>query len=154
MPSFDHATIVVRDLEQAVAFFTHLGFEVGTSVVVTGDVMARYMGIDGWEADHVTLVLQGADAHQEVQLLRFHSPAVQIDPGSGDLSRTGFSHICFRVDRLDETLARMRAAGIEPRNEILHFHDRRLVFLTGPEGVVVELAEWTTSTSTPRPATP
>jgi hypothetical protein len=31
------------------------------------------------------------------------------------------------------------------RNEIMQFHDRKLVFLSGPEGVTVELAQWLTS---------
>jgi hypothetical protein len=34
--------------------------------------------------------------------------------------------------------------GIELRNEIMEFHDRKLVFLSGPEGVTVELAQWLT----------
>jgi hypothetical protein len=45
------------------------------------------------------------------------------------------------VADLDATLAHLAANGVEPRNEIMDFHDRRLVFLDGP-GVVVELAEW------------
>jgi hypothetical protein len=39
-------------------------------------------------------------------------------------------------------LARLSEHGIGPRNDVMEFHDRRLVFLDGP-GVVVELAEWT-----------
>ena len=81
--------------------------------------------------------------HQEVQLLHFHRPAVVVDPGAGSLDRTGFSHVCFRVTDLDAILARCAEAAITPRNEVMEFHDRRLVFLDGP-GVVVELAEWTT----------
>jgi len=45
------------------------------------------------------------------------------------------------VADLDATLAHLAAHGVDPRNEIMDFHDRRLVFLDGP-GVVVELAEW------------
>jgi hypothetical protein len=38
-------------------------------------------------------------------------------------------------------LEHLAANGIRPRNEVLDYHDRKLVFLDGP-GVVVELAEW------------
>ena len=110
-------------------------------MVASGDVIARYMGIPGWEADHVTLVLDGAPVHQEVQLLRFHRPAAAVDDGAGSLARTGFNHVCFRVSDLDAMLAHLAAHGITPRNEVFDFHERRLVFLDGP-GVVVELAEW------------
>ena len=34
-----------------------LGFEDVTSVVISGEEMSRYMGIDGIEAEHVTLEL-------------------------------------------------------------------------------------------------
>lgn len=139
---FDHVTIAVSDLEEAERFFGLLGFRVDREVVVSGPEMAAYMAISGWEADHVTLVLTDAPVRQEVQLLRFHSPALALDPGAGDLARSGFSHVCFRVGDLDATVARVRQGGFRTRNEVMDFHDRRLVFLEGPGGVVIELAEW------------
>ena len=138
---FDHMTVVVTDLDEARRFFGLLGFVERIHVVASGDVISRYMGIADWEADHVTLVLEGAPVHQEVQLLRFHRPTAANDAGAGSLARTGFNHVCFRVNDLDAMLAHLAAHGITPRNEVFDFHDRRLVFLDGP-GVVVELAEW------------
>jgi catechol 2,3-dioxygenase-like lactoylglutathione lyase family enzyme len=138
---FDHMTVVVEDLDAARGFFELLGFKERLAVVASGEEISRYMGIPDWEADHVTLELSGAPVHQEVQLLRFHRPAVVVDPGAGSLRRTGFSHVCFRVADLDGMLAHLAAHGVTPRNEVMDFHDRRLVFLDGP-GVVVELAEW------------
>jgi catechol 2,3-dioxygenase-like lactoylglutathione lyase family enzyme len=79
--------------------------------------------------------------HQEVQLLRFHQPAATVDDDAGTLTRTGFNHVCFKVNDLNAMLAHLSEHGITPRNEVFDFHDRRLVFLDGP-GVVVELAEW------------
>ena len=139
---FDHMTVVVEDLDVARRFFGLLGFKERLAVVAAGEEISRYMGIPEWEADHVTLELAGAPVHQEVQLLRFHRPEAAVDENAGSLRRTGFSHVCFRVADLDATLAHLAAHGVDPRNEIMDFHDRRLVFLDGP-GVVVELAEWT-----------
>ena len=141
---FDHVTIAVRDLEGAEGFFGLLGFEKTVATVASGEVMSRYMGIPDWEADHVTLRLAGAVTHQEVQLLRFHRPELTEDADAANLARLGFNHVCFAVEDLDATLARLAAAGIEPRNEIMEFHDRRLVYLPGPEDVVIELAQWLT----------
>jgi len=104
------------------------------------------MGIEDWEADHVTLELEGGSVHQEVQLLRFHRPSALPDEGAGNLARLGFNHVCFRVADLDATLAHLAAHGVSPRNQLMDFHDRRLVFLDGP-GIVVELAEWVQSPS-------
>ena len=105
--NFDHVTLVVTDVEAAVGFFALLGFELDKSVVISGPVMEQYMGIAGLEADHVTLVIPGADPRQEVQLLHFLAPPVQPDAGSGDLGRLGFSHVCFRVPDLDAAVRRL-----------------------------------------------
>lgn len=148
---FDHVTIAVTDLDEARRFFALLGFEETAAVVVSGELMSRYMGIPGWEADHVTLRLRGALTHQEVQLLRFHRPALSDDRQAGNLARLGFNHVCFAVDDLDATLAKLAAAGIVPRNDTMEFHDRSLVFLDGPDGVVIELAQWLPETETSEP---
>ncbi len=141
---FDHVTVAVTDLDAAGRFFGILGFEETKRVTVSGDEMSRYMGIDQWKADHVTLELRGAPTHQEVQLLRFHHPVLDAERDESDLARLGFNHVCFAVDDLDEMLGRLRAAGVEIRSDVLEFHDRRLVFLVGPDRVTVELAEWVT----------
>ena len=116
--------------------------------------MAEYMDIDDWRADHVTLVLRDVDPRQEIQLLRFHHPSPVVDPGSGFLARTGFNHVCFRVPNLKETLAGFAAIGVVARNDLLEFHDRTLVFVDGPAGVVFELAEWKTARHRCRPGPP
>ncbi len=139
---FDHVTIAVANLDEAKRFFGLIGFEETAATVVSGEVMSRYMGIPGWEADHVTLTLTGAPSHQEVQLLRFHHPRLPAAADEANLARLGFNHVCFAVEDLDATLARLSASGVVTRNEVMDFHDRRLVFLVGPGDVTVELAEW------------
>ena len=37
---------------------------------------------------------------------------------------------------------KLTANGVETRNEIMDFHNRKLVFISGPEGITVELSEW------------
>jgi catechol 2,3-dioxygenase-like lactoylglutathione lyase family enzyme len=138
---FDHMTIVVTDLDEARRFFGFLGFEETIAVVASGERIAEYMGIPGWESDHVTLELKGADVHQEIQLLRFHQPPMKVDAGTGTLDRTGFNHVCFRVNDMAAMLDHLAANGVTPRNEIFDYHDKKLVFFDGP-GIVVELAEW------------
>ena len=147
---YDHLTLVVTDLEEATRFLAILGFREEMAVVASGDTIADYMGIPDWESDHVTLVLQEVDFRQEIQVLRFRNPTPEIDEESGFLARTGFNHVCFRTDDLDATLADFAAIGVKPQNEIMDFHDRRLVFLPGPAGVVFELAEWRVTPPLPR----
>jgi catechol 2,3-dioxygenase-like lactoylglutathione lyase family enzyme len=139
---FDHVTIAVTDIAGAVEFFSLLGFELDKDVVISGQTMDRYMGIENIEARHVTLFLKGAEPRLEVQLLHFHRPTVIPAPDVSRLDRIGFNHICFAVEDIGDVVARVTAAGIRLRNEVMMFHDRKLVFLEGPEGITVELAQW------------
>jgi catechol 2,3-dioxygenase-like lactoylglutathione lyase family enzyme len=141
--NFDHVTIVVTDVDEAKDFFALLGFDHVRTVTISGPMMELYMGVPGIEAEHVTLVIPGSEPRQEVQLLHYLAPAVVNDVASGELDRTGFNHVCFRVDDLDDAVAHLVAAGVELRNTPMDFHERKLVFLRGPSNVVVELAQWT-----------
>ncbi len=145
---FDHVTVVVRDVAAATRFFGLLGFEEAASVVIAGEPFDRYMGVDGIEAEHRTLVLAGASPRCEVQLLRYRRPEAIVDPYVAGLQATGLNHVCFAVDDIEAEVARLRAAGIETRNQIMDFHDRKLVFLRGPEHITVELAQWRQSKTT------
>jgi len=139
---FDHVTIVVQDVERAKSFFALLGFVEQQSVVISGGRFSAYMGIPDIEAEHVTLALAGALPHLEVQLLRYRNPQPIVDPDILKLNKVGFNHICLAVDDIEAEVGRLSARGVHMRNEIIQFHDRKLVFLSGPEGVTVELAQW------------
>ncbi|MGP3690638.1 VOC family protein [Streptomyces sp. IBSNAI002] len=140
---FDHVTVAVSDPAAAIDFFALLGFEPDKDVVIKGPEMDQYMGIDDLEARHITLVLKHSDPRLEVQLLHFLKPSVEAAGDTARLDRMGFNHICFAVSDIDDLIERVTAAGVRVRNQPMTFHDRKLVFLEGPEGITVELAEWT-----------
>lgn len=140
--SFDHVTIVVRDVEKAKHFFALLGFKETKAAVISGKVMEDYMGVRGIEADHITLALENVTPRTEVQLLHYRHPDALPDPDIAKLNKLGFNHICFAVDDLDAEVAKLKAAGVKLRNDVMNFHSRKLVFVHGPEDVTVELAEW------------
>ena len=139
---FDHLTIVVRDLPRAKDFFAVLGFKEAMSVVIAGEPFASYMGVPDIKADHVTLVLENVSPRTEIQLLRYRHPDPLSDAHIRDLHKIGMNHICFAVDNVEAEVAKLRTHGFKTRNEIMDFHSRKLVFIDGPEGVTVELAEW------------
>tara|TARA_R110001592_G_scaffold336960_1_gene622821 strand:- start:95485 stop:95964 length:480 start_codon:yes stop_codon:yes gene_type:complete len=140
--NFDHVTIVVTDVDRAKEFFQLLGFEEDKFVVISGDTFSGYMGIENIEAEHHTLVLAGSSPRCEIQLLKFLNAEPTPNPNIEMLNTVGFNHICFAVDDVEQELKKLIAAGYETRNEVMNFHDRKLVFLRGPEGVTIELAEW------------
>ena len=138
----DHVTVVVRDVAKAKAFFALLGFIEEKSVVISGATFARYMGVDGIEAEHVTLVSKQSKPRFEIQLLRYIRPDRLPDTDVENLAKPGFNHICFAVTDLEAEVKRLTSQGVRLRNDVLDFHARKLVFLSGPEGITVELAEW------------
>jgi catechol 2,3-dioxygenase-like lactoylglutathione lyase family enzyme len=139
---FDHVTIVVNDIAEAKRFFGLLGFTEVASVLIKGQQFSDYMGVEGIEAEHVTLALANVLPRTEVQLLKYHHPDPRPDPAIRDLTKLGFNHICFAVDDLEAEVAKLKANGVQLRNDVMIFHNRKLVFLSELEGVTVELAEW------------
>jgi catechol 2,3-dioxygenase-like lactoylglutathione lyase family enzyme len=100
------------------------------------------MLVEGIEADHCTLVLPHSAPRLEVQLLHFRHPGAISNPDLGSMRQLGFNHICFAVDDIDAEVSRLRAQGVRTMNDVMDFHDRKLVFLAGPAGITVELAQW------------
>ena len=139
---FDHVTIVVQDMDAAKEFFSYLGFEQTLTAEITGEKFSRYMNVPGIDAEHVTLKHATASPRMEVQLLKYHYPEPTPDSQIRNLSKIGFNHVCFAVDDMDAALAKLKIHGIEPKTESLDFHDRKLIFLPGPEGITLELSEW------------
>lgn len=138
----DHVTLVVRDVEAAQKFFALLGFKDEINTFISGEPLSTYMGIENIEAQHITLVLQGCIPRFEIQLLHYRNPPIIKDPNTTDLHRTGYNHLALRVENLDSEVKRLKEAGVSIKNQPVAFHDRKLVFLGGPEDVTIELVEW------------
>jgi len=142
---FDHFTIVVEDEAEAKRFFEVVGFREQTSVVISGERFADYMGVPAIKARHITLVAENVNPRTEIQLLKLLHPEPVPDPHVRDLSKIGFNHVCFEVDDIEAALADFEAAGFRSRAGILDFHSRKLAFVWGPGGITVEIAQWYSS---------
>ncbi len=139
--NFDHCTIVVRDIEETKRFFALLGFEEDFSAVISGEKFSAYMGVNGIEAEHVTLVLPNSSPRQEIQLLKYHKPVPLADPNIARLDKVGYNHLCFAVDNIEREVERLKEKGVKFLNEIMEFRGRKLTFFSGPEGITMELSE-------------
>ena len=93
-------------------------------------------------SEHVTLVSKQEPPRFEIQLLRYIQPQHLAEANVENLAKPGYNHICFAVTDLDAEVRRLTSQGVALRTEVLDFHARKLVFLSGPEGITVELAEW------------
>ena len=139
----DHVTIAVADGPGAIEFFALLGFREGHVATIDGGEPARYMGMPTMKAQHITLVLAGAEPHFEIQLLEF-DPTPDTDPGEHptNLRRRGYNHLAFRVDDIESATARLVANGVTLLSEEMDYISRKLRLFEGPEGITLELVEW------------
>jgi catechol 2,3-dioxygenase-like lactoylglutathione lyase family enzyme len=129
-------------VEAAKKFFALLGFKDEIDTVISGEPLSTYMEIRNIESRHITLVLQGGNPRFEIQLLHYMNPPIVKHPNTTDLHRTGYNHLALRVENLDREVKRLKEAGIVIKNQPVSFHNRKLVFLVGPEDVTIELVEW------------
>ena len=138
----DHVTLGVADAGPAIAFFALLGFRKDHVATIDGGIPARYMGMPNMKAQHVTLALDGADPHFEIQLLVFDPPP-GTDPGAHptNLRKRGFNHLAFRVDDIEVATARLVANGVTVLSDEMDYIGRKLRLFEGPEGITVELVQ-------------
>ncbi|HZM88378.1 MAG TPA: VOC family protein [Blastocatellia bacterium] len=138
----DHVTIAVADAGPAIEFFALLGFKKDHVAMIDGGLPARYMGMPSMKAQHITLTLEGADPHFEIQLLEFDPPP-GTDPGAHptNLRQRGFNHLAFRVDDIEATTAHLVANGVTVLSEEMDYISRKLRLFEGPEGITVELVQ-------------
>lgn len=137
--SFNHVGVVVRDLEGAARFFRTLGFEVNGPQEVEGSWLRRVAGV---EAHHSELYgIRAPGDGPWLELVRYH-PTPDDEPVALPSDAYGYRHIAYEVTDLDELVRNARAAGFEPVGEPVDYGDAyRLVYIRGPEGMLVELAQ-------------
>ena len=141
----DHVTVAVADAASAIEFFALLGFEKQHVATIDGGEPATYMGMPDMTAQHITLVLDGAEPHFEIQLLEFDpTPGSDADPGEHptNLRRLGYNHLAFRVDDIESATAHLVANGVTLLSEEMDYISRKLRFFEGPEGITLELVQW------------
>jgi catechol 2,3-dioxygenase-like lactoylglutathione lyase family enzyme len=94
-------------------------------------------------AQHITLALEGADPHFEIQLLEF-DPTPGTDPGAHptNLRQRGFNHLAFRVDDIEAATAHLVANGVTMLSDEMDYISRDLRLFEGPEGITLELVQW------------
>jgi catechol 2,3-dioxygenase-like lactoylglutathione lyase family enzyme len=137
----DHVSVVVDDLDAAIAFFVELGMELEAQAPIEGDWVDRVNGLDGVRVD--IAMMRTPDGHGRLELTKFHAPtAVGTEPENALGNTLGLRSIMFVVDDIDATVAGLRAHGAELIGEVAQYQDSyRLGYVRGPEGIIVALAE-------------
>jgi catechol 2,3-dioxygenase-like lactoylglutathione lyase family enzyme len=141
----DHVSVTVLDLDRSLAFYHGL---LGISTLGTGEEDGFPIR-EGSDTSRTRFRYADLDlgAGQILELIQYLHPLGTplsqrvYDPGSG--------HLALRVSGLDELLARLSQAGYPARfepvtlTEPAWWQGARVVYITDPDGVTVELVERT-----------
>jgi catechol 2,3-dioxygenase-like lactoylglutathione lyase family enzyme len=139
---FVHTGIVVEDLPRMVEFFTALGLDCGKAFTVQGPWLDRILNLPDARVEVVMVSLP--DGTDTLEIVKFHAPAGGEGPAAepAPANRLGIRHVAYLVEELDAVLERMARAGWGPVGEVIDYEGQfLLVYLRGPEGLIVELAQ-------------
>ena len=135
----ENVGIAVRDLEEAIAFFTDLGLSVQGTDTVQGDWADTAVGLDG---NHARIALLSApDGSGRLELFEYlHPEALETTPTLPH--EIGMHRVAFRVEDLDAALEIAARHGCHPLRGVATYGEvYRLTYLRGPSGILVMLAE-------------
>ncbi|UWF77271.1 MULTISPECIES: VOC family protein [Microbacterium] len=135
----ENVGIAVRDIDEAIAFFTDLGLTVLGRDTISGDWADTAVGLDG---NHVRIaVLQTPDGNGQLELFEYiHPDAIEREPVLPN--EIGMHRVAFSVDDLDAALEIAARHGCRPLRGVATYQDLyRLTYLRGPSGILLMLAE-------------
>jgi glyoxylase I family protein len=138
---FGHLGICVTSLAASVPFYRDLlGFRALTQVEVRGADADKLLGLEGVDQTTVFLERDGI----RLALFEFRSPLPVATRQPRAMNQPGMAAIMLRVDDLDATLAAMRQASVtvlDGTRTDYPAYGSRLVFVTDPDGTLIELVE-------------
>jgi len=136
---FENVGIAVRDIDEAIAFFTDLGLTVLGRDTVSGEWADTAVDLDG---NHAKIaVLATPDGRGCLELFEYlHPDAIETEPTRPN--EIGMHRVAFSVDDLDEALAIAARHGCHPLRGVATYGDvYKLTYLRGPSGILVMLAQ-------------
>ena len=141
MPTLHHTGLTVRDLGRSLAFYRDtLGMEVLFEQEKTGGYLADIVGYPGAHVRMAHLAFPGDT--QRLELFEYVVPEGRGAPG--EPRDVGITHVCLRVDEIDELYVRLVAAGATPLSEPILVDTGanaggRGVYVRDPDGTILEL---------------
>lgn len=135
----DNVGIAVRDIEEAISFFTDLGLTVLGRDTVSGEWADTAVGLDG---NHAKIaVLQTPDGHGRLEFFEYiHPDAIETEPTLPN--EIGMHRVAFAVDDIDASLAIAAEHGYHPLRGVATYQDLyKLTYLRGPSGILVMFAQ-------------
>lgn len=148
--TLDHLNIVVSDFDLMTRFYSDvLGLRVTKRVTITGEWVARTVGLSDVHADVVYLDFESGP---RIELIRYNRPAADRPVVLDRPNAPGIRHFALRVDDIDAMTAKLKSAGVRFFSEVQSVPDsqvtyaggirKRIIYFQDPEGNLLELCEY------------
>lgn len=132
--------IVVENLDKAISFFKEIGLLLEGRAMVEGEWAGQVTGLGNQSVEVAMMVTP--DGHSRLELSKFLTPKTISDHRRAPVNSLGYLRVMFRVDNLDELIARLTKQGIELVGDVVNYANiYKLCYIRGTEGLLVGLAE-------------
>jgi catechol 2,3-dioxygenase-like lactoylglutathione lyase family enzyme len=136
----DNMGIVVESLDNAIAFFSELGFNLEGRTVVEGEWAGRVTGLGEQRVEIAMMVTP--DGHSRLELSRFLNPPIIADHRNAPVNSRGYLRAMFTVEDIEDTIARLKKLGAQLVGEVVNYENTyKLCYIRGPEGLLIGLAQ-------------
>ena len=138
----DHINIVVSNLQQARDFFLAFGCFEQDRAHLHGAWISTIVGLEAVDAEYLALSFPGSAL--TIELIEYHQPQSPAETNLHQANRLGFRHLAVAVQDIEGEVARLAERGIHCRSSIQTFSKsgKKLVYFLGPDGILLELAEY------------
>lgn len=135
----ENVGIAVRDLDEAISFFTDLGLTLLGRDTVSGEWTDTAVGLDG---NHAKIaMLQTPDGTGRLELFEYLHPDA-IETGPPLPNQIGMHRVAFSVDDIDAALENAARHGCFPLRGVADYQGvYKLTYLRGPSDIIVMLAQ-------------
>jgi predicted enzyme related to lactoylglutathione lyase len=132
--------IVVESLDNAIEFFSEIGLTLEGRGMVEGPWAGKVTGLGDQSVEVAMMVTP--DGHSRIELSSFIAPKTVSDHRTAPVNSLGYLRIMFRVDNIDELVARLVSKGAELVGEVVKYENfYKLCYIRGTEGLLIGLAE-------------
>ena len=135
----DHIGINVNDLAAAKAFFVDFGLEVQGEGEMESKQLDQVVGLKDVKTKYV--FMRTPDGGANIELIKYYRPTDENGVQKPFANTFGIRHIAFVVENIEAIVAKLTKNGTEVFSEIQHFGSYKLIYVRGPEGIILELAE-------------
>jgi predicted enzyme related to lactoylglutathione lyase len=144
---YKHTNIVARDWHKLAEFYEQvLGCEpVPPERNAVGQWVEKLTGVSGAEARGIHLRLPGyGDDGPTLEIFQYNKAEQRAETA---INRPGFAHLAFEVDDVEAARDEMLAAGGQSIGELVTVEIAgagtiTLIYMTDPEGNIIELLKW------------